>query len=349
MARDETGQPNVFSTRRGQITRSTTGHLRFPELNEDGEIVYADRVPPSPCFQIWSTSRGLVTERDPANTPAISDTGEVCFVRSSPARVELHTDRRGLVLDLGDSIGTTCDINSRGDIVYRGVDGEGTFQIFSTVGQQLTDEDGVLLGSPSVNNNGQVVWVQSGELFSLQEGQVTEFGGLVGFRADLNDRGDVVLPYRQKKSFMVVLATRYPEMYPDFRPLKYQSVRRPEFEVAMLVDPAGNPGMVDLNAGDLLPVAILTTHLSKGEAQDFDALQVDALSVRFGPDRADIVVRSMSAQQDVDADGDTDLLLFFRPNRPGFGCGDTDATLEGRTKDGKAFHGFAPILTSGCE
>ena len=290
-----------------------------------------------------------MTERDPANTPAISDTGEVCFVRSSPARVELHTDRRGLVLDLGDSIGTTCDINSRGDIVYRGVDGEGTFQIFSTVGQQLTDEDGVLLGSPSVNNNGQVVWVQSGELFSLQEGQVTEFGGLVGFRADLNDRGDVVLPYRQKKSFMVVLATRYPEMYPDFRPLKYQSVRRPEFEVAMLVDPAGNPGMVDLNAGDLLHVAILTTHLSKGEAQDFDALQVDALSVRFGPDRADIVVRSMSAQQDVDADGDTDLLLFFRPNRPGFGCGDTDATLEGRTKDGKAFHGFAPILTSGCE
>ena len=165
LALDEAGNPNVFSTRRGQVTRSTTGHLRFPELNEEGEIVYADRVAPSTEFQVWSNVRGLITVQPPANTPAISDSGEICFVRSGSRRVELHTDRRGRVLDLGDSVGTTCDLNSQGEVVYRSVDDEGNFQIFSSTRQQLTDEHEVLLGSPSVNNHGQVVWVQSGELF----------------------------------------------------------------------------------------------------------------------------------------------------------------------------------------
>ena len=346
---DESGFPNVFSTRRGQITRSTTGHLRYPELNEDGEIVYADRVPPSLEFQVWSTVRGLISGRYPANAPAISDTGEICFVSSEPRRVSLHTDRRGRVLDLGDSIGTTCDLNSQGEIVYRSIDGEGDFQIFSSTRRQLTEGEEVLLGSPSVNNHGQVVWVQSGELFSLEEGQITEFGGLVGFRVDLNDHGEVVFPYRQKKTFIIVLATRYPERYPNFRPLKYESVRQPEFEVAISIDPLGNPGVVVLGSRDLLPVAILTTHSSKGESFDFHVSQVDPLSVRFGPGEADIVVRSMSASQDVDGDGDADLLLFFRPDQPELGCGDTEALLVGRTMDGKAFQGLAPVLVSGCE
>jgi hypothetical protein len=98
-----------------------------------------------------------------------------------------------------------------------------------------------------------------------------------------------------------------------------------------------------------LPVAILTTHSSKGESLDFDVSQVDPLSVRFGPGEADIVVRSMSASQDVDGDGDADLLLFFRPDQPELGCGDTEALLVGRTMDGKAFQGLAPVLVSGCE
>ena len=148
---------------------------------------------------------------------------------------------------------------------------------------------------------------------------------------------------------MIVLATRYPEKYPDFRPLKYQSVRKPDFEVEISIDPLGNRGVVVLGSRDLLPVAILTTHAAKGESLDFDVSQVDALSVRFGPGEAGIVVRSMAASQDVDEDGDTDLLLFFRPNKPGLGCGDAEALLVGRTKDGKAFQGFAAVQISGCE
>ena len=125
VTRDDSGFPNVVSTRRGQITRSTTGHLRYPEMNERGEIVYADRVPSSLQFQVWSTVRGLISQRYPANAPAISDTGEVCFVSSEPRQVSLHTDRRGRVLDLGDSVGTTCDLNSMGEIVYRSIGGNG--------------------------------------------------------------------------------------------------------------------------------------------------------------------------------------------------------------------------------
>lgn len=349
LAKDESGYPNVFSTRRGQLTHSTTGHLRFPELNADGELVYADRVPPSTEFQVWSNVRGLISKQSSANTPAISDSGEICFVTGGPRRVELSTDRRGRVLDLGDTVGTTCDLNSHGEIVYRGVDEEGLFQIFSSTRHQLTHEPEALLGSPTVNNHGDVVWVQSGELHSLDEGKITEFGGLVGFRLDLNDHGDVVFPYRQKKTFIIVLATRRPEMYPDFRPLKYDSVREPEFEVVVRIDPLGNPGVVVLGSRDLLSVAILTTRMSAGESVDFDASKVDPLSVRFGPGRADIVVRSMASLQDVDGDGDTDLVLFFRPNRPRFGCADTEALLVGRTQEGKVFQGMTTVLISGCD
>lgn len=349
LTRDEAGYPNVFSTRRGQLTRSTTGHLRFPDLNEAGELVYADRVPPSTEFQIWSSARGLISRQSSGNTPALSDSGEICFVKSDSRQVELHTDRRGRVLDLGDTIGTTCDVNSSGEIVYRSLDDDGNFQIFSSTRSQLTHEPQALLGSPSVNNHGQVVWVQSGELHSLEEGQMTEFGGLVGFRIDLNDHGDVVFPYRQKKTFIIVLATRFPERYPDFRPLKYESLRDPGLEVVIVIDPLGNPAVVDLASKDLQSVAILSTQESQGEPVDFDASKVDPLSVRFGPAKADIVVRSMSARQDVDGDGDTDMLLFFRPNRPGFGCGDTEALLVGRTRNGEAFQGVAEVRISGCE
>ena len=349
LSRDESGNPNVFSTRRGQLTRSETGHLRFPELNEDGEVVYADRVPPSVEFQVWSSSRGLITGPAPANTPAISDSGEICFVRSDPDKVELHTDRRGLLLDLGDTIGTTCDLNSRGEVVYRALDEEVHFQIFSSTRQQLTDEPESLLGSPSVNNHGEVVWVQGGELHSLSEGQITEFGGKVGFRLDVNDLGDIVFSYWHRKTYLIALATREPERYPEFRPLKYESVREPEIEVEIGIDPLGDPGVVVLGSRDLLPVAILTTQVSKGESVDFDALQVAPLSVRFGPGKAGIVVRSMASREDVDEDGDTDLLLFFRPDKLRFGCGDTEALLVGRTRDGTAFQGLSPVQIRGCE
>jgi hypothetical protein len=298
---------------------------------------------------VWSNLRGLLTGQSPANAPAIGDSGEVCFVRSDPERLELHTDRRGVIVDLGETAGTTCDINSQGEVVYRGLDEDGHHQIFSTARHQLTDEPETLLGSPSVNNRGEVVWVQGGELHSLSEGQITEFGGKVGFRLDVNDLGDIVFSYWHRKTYLIALATLDPERYPEFRPLKYESVREPDFEVEIRIDPLGNPGVVVLGSRDLLPVAILTTQVSSGESVDFDALQVAPLSVRFGPGRAGIVVRSMASREDIDEDGDTDLLLFFRPDKPRFGCGDTEAVLVGRTRDGTAFQGLTPVQISGCE
>ncbi|MGB5295653.1 MAG: hypothetical protein WBP34_11920 [Thermoanaerobaculia bacterium] len=232
-------------------------------------------------------------------------------------------------------------INNPGEIVYVTEDESGFQNVCSTRRGQITRSTTGHLRYPEL--------IEDGELFSLEEGQITEFGGLVGFRVDLNDHGEVVFPYRQKKTFIIVLATRYPERYPDFRPPKDESVRQPEFEVAISIDPLGNPGVVVLGSRDLLPVAILTTHSSKGESLDFDVSRVDPLSVRFGPGEADIVVRSMSASQDVDGDGDADLLLFFRRDKPELGCGDTEALLVGRTMDGKAFQGLAPVLVSGCE
>jgi hypothetical protein len=89
-----------------------------------------------------------------------------------------------------------------------------------------------------------------------------------------------------------------------------------------------------------IPVAILTT-------ASFEATSVDASTVRFGRTGQEAApVRS--AVEDVDADGDRDLLLFFNNLDTGIQCGDTSASLTGRTFNGEAIQGSDAIRTVGC-
>jgi hypothetical protein len=87
----------------------------------------------------------------------------------------------------------------------------------------------------------------------------------------------------------------------------------------------------------LLPVAIL------GSA-DFDALQVDLATVRFGPSGASPFHR-LAWARDVNRDGYTDLLVMFRVRDAGFARGDTEAVLTGSTYDMQAFEGTDSITT----
>jgi hypothetical protein len=90
----------------------------------------------------------------------------------------------------------------------------------------------------------------------------------------------------------------------------------------------------------LIPVAILTT-------PDFDGTEVDPLTVAFGPDGAGVAHPSGHVE-DVDFDGDLDLLLHFRTRQTGIACGDTEALLTGATFAGELIEGSDLIRMVGC-
>jgi len=103
------------------------------------------------------------------------------------------------------------------------------------------------------------------------------------------------------------------------------------------IKPGSDPNPVNPFSLGMIPVAILTT-------EDFDALTVDADSVLFGPDEAE--KRHKQAHvEDVDGDGDLDLLLHFRTQETGIALGDTKACVTGETLDGTPFEGCDNVST----
>lgn len=90
----------------------------------------------------------------------------------------------------------------------------------------------------------------------------------------------------------------------------------------------------------VIPVAVLTT-------PDFDATGVNPSSIRFGPAGA-TEAHGMGHLEDVDADGDMDLVLHFDTASAGIACGDAEASLTGRTVEGQAIIGSDGVLLVGC-
>ena len=105
-----------------------------------------------------------------------------------------------------------------------------------------------------------------------------------------------------------------------------------EIPVDIDIKPGSDPKSVNLKSNGVLPVAILTS-------DDFDALGVDDESVKLGDPRLTGTAAPLrSAEEDVDGDGDTDLLLFFSvPELVDAGALDDlseAAMLTGETVDG---------------
>lgn len=111
--------------------------------------------------------------------------------------------------------------------------------------------------------------------------------------------------------------------------------------LAILIDikPGSNKNPVNPGSKGRLPVAILTT-------EDFDASTVDASTVQFGPSGATPVRYRLD---DVDDDGDWDVMLKFNTQETGIACGDTEATLMGQTFGGIQITSMDSVKTVGCE
>ena len=88
-------------------------------------------------------------------------------------------------------------------------------------------------------------------------------------------------------------------------------------------------------------VAILTT-------ATFDATTVDPSTVRFGATGTE-AAPVHSTLEDVDGDGDIDLVLHFNTQDTGIVCGVTSVSLIGETLSGQIIAGSDSIKTVGCK
>ena len=90
----------------------------------------------------------------------------------------------------------------------------------------------------------------------------------------------------------------------------------------------------------MIPAAVLGS-------TDFDAMQVDVSTVRFGP--AEASPAHDGHVEDVNNDGYMDMMFHFKTQETGIVCGDTEATLTGETSDGIPFTGSDTMKTVGCK
>jgi Concanavalin A-like lectin/glucanases superfamily len=113
--------------------------------------------------------------------------------------------------------------------------------------------------------------------------------------------------------------------------------------IKVLIDikPGSFPNSINPKSKGKIPVAILTTNT-------FDATTVDPSTVRFGS-AGTKAAPVQDALEDVDEDGDSDLILHFNTQDTGIKCGDASATLVGETFGGQAVRGTDSIKTVGCK
>lgn len=113
------------------------------------------------------------------------------------------------------------------------------------------------------------------------------------------------------------------------------------FTVDIDIKPGSDPNSINPKSEGVIPIAILTT-------DTFDATTVDPLSVEFGPNGT-TEAHAKGHIEDVDMDGDLDLVLHFKTQKTGIQCGDTEALLAGETFDSQPIEGSDSINTVGCE
>ena len=107
------------------------------------------------------------------------------------------------------------------------------------------------------------------------------------------------------------------------------------------IKPGSFPNSINPRSRGRIPVAILTTGT-------FDATIVDSTTVLFGRTGTE-ATPVHAAMEDVDLDGDTDMILHFNTQATGIQCGDTSASLTGETFSGQMIQGSDSIKTVGCK
>ncbi|MCL4504027.1 MAG: hypothetical protein M1438_19560 [Deltaproteobacteria bacterium] len=149
------GYSQVFSSRRGQVTKGAANHLD-PAVNAAGEIVWVQMVQGK--TQIFSNLKGQVT-KDPVNhvQPAINSNAEIVWVQPVDVHDQIFSSRRGqLTFALKDH--EQPAINDAGEVVWIEKISD-SWQVVSSIHGPIT-LDIVDHFQPHINNVGAVVWSQ---------------------------------------------------------------------------------------------------------------------------------------------------------------------------------------------
>lgn len=115
------------------------------------------------------------------------------------------------------------------------------------------------------------------------------------------------------------------------------SVKKIEIDIK----PGSFPNSINPRSNGVIPMAILTT-------DEFDGMTVDPNSLLFGRTGTEASPKHY-AFEDVDGDGDIDMILHFKTKETLIQCGDTEAKLTGQTLDGLKIYGLDSVRTVGCK
>ena len=215
------------------------------------------------------------------------------FVKTGAAYEMLHASSIGAT-----GITLAWGMNDHGEVV-------GAYADDTTIGHAfLKRSDGYYNidfpgGSPytsafDINSDGQIVGGYSdtagvihGFVLSATGYETLDFPGAAGWThaRGINSLGDIVGDYRDSSGrHHAFLATKISTATPVIVDIKPGSATNP----------------INLNANGVVPIAVLTT-------ADFNAAWIDITSVRFANAPA-----SHAAWEDIDFDGDLDLVLHFQ-------------------------------------
>lgn len=114
----------------------------------------------------------------------------------------------------------------------------------------------------------------------------------------------------------------------------------PALRVSIDVKPGDHPTSLEPKREGMVPIAVLSS-------KEFDATSVDLSSIRAGATGVEgTMFRSM--KEDVDHDGDVDLMILFRVAELALTCNSKGITVKGKTAQGLDFEGTETVTMSGC-
>lgn len=105
------------------------------------------------------------------------------------------------------------------------------------------------------------------------------------------------------------------------------------------------------NKFGFLPVLVFSDITDTADEAPLDVSTISLENVGAGPNGA-TPIEKLSRFRDINNDGDTDLILWFRVRDLGIDCSTNDIILSGQTEDGVLFHAPLPVkivLRGGCD